>query len=153
MHCTEVRKLEVRLDDDQRQRLTDLTRNGVAPAKTIRHARILLLADAAHPDGRRTDEYIAEVLDVHVNTVKRTRWKFARQGEAPALSRKPREAPPVPPKVDGRVEAHLIAIHCGPPPEGRARWTLKLLAGELKARGLVTEVCIETVRRALKKTT
>jgi hypothetical protein len=152
MPCTEARKIEVRLTDDQRRRLTDLTSNGVAPAKKIRHARILLLADAASPDGRRTDEYIAEVLGAHVNTVKRTRWKFARGGEAPALDRKVREAPPVPPKIDGRVEAHLVAIHCGPPPEGRARWTLKLLAGALKSRGLVTEVCAETVRRALKKT-
>src|SRR5262249_29616468 len=82
---------------------------------------------------------------------KRTRWRFVRQGEAPALDRTPRQAPPVPPKIDGHVEAHLVAIHCGPPPEGRARWTLKLLADELKGRGLVTVVCIETVRRALKK--
>jgi hypothetical protein len=58
----------------------------------------------------------------------------------------------VPPKVDGRAEAHLVALLCGPPPEGRARWTLKLLADELKARKLVTAVSIETVRRALKKT-
>ena len=151
MHCTAVRKLEVCLSDDQRQRLTDRTRNGVAPAKKIRHARILL-ADAAHPDGRHTDESIAAVLDVPVNTVKRTRWKFVRQGEAPALDRKPREVPPVPPKIDGRVEAHLIALHCGAPPEGRNRWTLKLLATALKGRGLVTEDGIETVRRALKKT-
>ncbi len=55
------------------------------------------------------------------------------------------------PKIDGRAEAHLVAIHCGPSPEGQARWTLRLLADELKARGLVTQVCIETVRRALKK--
>jgi hypothetical protein len=152
MGSAEVCKLEVRLTDDQRQRLTDLTRNGVAPAKTIRHARILLLADAAHVDGRRPDAYIAEVLGVHLNTVKRTRWKFARQGEAPALDRKPRDTPPVPPKIDGHAEAHLIAICCGPPPEGRARWSLRLLAAEARRRGLVTQVCHETVRRALKKT-
>jgi hypothetical protein len=145
-------KLAVHLTDDQRTRLVDLTRNGVAPAKAIRHGRILLLADSAPPDGRRTDECIAEVLGVHVNTVKRTRWKFVRQGEAPAVHRKPREAPPVPPKIDGRDEAHLVAIPCGPPPAGRVRWTPRLLADELKGRGLVTEVCVETVRRALKKT-
>jgi hypothetical protein len=152
MLSTEARKLHVRLTDDQRRRLTDLTRNGVAPAKTIRHARILLLADAASPEGRRTDEDIAEVLGIHLNTVKRTRWKFVREGEAPALDRKSRQDPPVPPKVDGRVEAHLVALCCSPAPAGRTRWTLRLLAGELKGRGLVTEVCAETVRRALKKT-
>lgn len=152
MESTEVRKLAVRLTDDQRRRLTDLTRNGSAPAKKIRHARILLLADASHPDGRRTDEYIAEILDVHVNTVKRTRWRFVREGETPALDRKPRATPPVPPKIDGQVEAHLVAICCSQAPEGRARWTLKLLAAELARRRVVTSISAEAVRRALKKT-
>lgn len=152
MESTEDRKLQVRLTDDQRQRLTDLTRNGSSPAKKIRHARILLLADADHPDGRRNDVYIAEVLEVHVNTVKRTRWRFVRAGEAPALDRKPRESPPVAPKVDGAVEAQLVALCCSKAPEGRARWTMSLLAGELTRRGVVTSICAETVRRALKKT-
>ena len=152
MESTESRKLEVRLAEDQRLRLTDITRNGAAPAKKIRHARILLLSDAGHPDGRRTDAYISEVLGVHLNTVKRTRWKFARGGEAPALDRKRREAPPVPPKVDGHVEAHLVAICCSSAPEGRTRWTLKLLAGELVRRKVVTSISAECVRRALKKT-
>jgi hypothetical protein len=58
----------------------------------------------------------------------------------------------LPPKIDGRVEAHLIALCCGPAPAGRARWTLRLLAGELRRRGLVTQVSAEAVRRALKKT-
>jgi hypothetical protein len=147
-----VRKHHVQLTDDQRRRLADLARNGAAPAKKILHARVLLLADRGHPDGRRPDAYIAEALGLHVNTVKRIRWRFARQGEGPALDRKPRLTPPVPPKVDGRVEAHLVALCCSPAPEGRARWTLSLLAGELARRGLVTSVCAETVRRALKKT-
>lgn len=151
MKSTEARKLEVRLTEDQRLRLTDLTRNGTAPAKKIRHARILLLADAGHPDGRRTDVYIAEVLGVHVNTVKRTRWKFVGEGEAPALDRKRRETPPVPPKVDGRVEAQLVAVCCSPAPEGRTRWTLRLLADELVRRKVVTAISPECVRRALKK--
>jgi hypothetical protein len=151
MGTAAVRKHEVCLTEDQRARLTDLTRNGFAPAKKLTHARILLLADRGHPDGRRPDAYIAEVLGVHVNTVKRTRWRFARDGEAPALDRQPRLTPPVPPKLDGRVEAHLVALCCGPPPAGRARWTLRLLAAELGRRGLVTQISAEAVRRALKK--
>ena len=149
---TEARKVEVRLTDDQRLRLRDLTRNGTAPAKKIRHARILLLSDLNHLDGRRTDEYIAEVLGIHLNTVKRTRWTFVRQGEAPSLDRKRRETPPVPPKVDGQVEAQLMAICCSAAPGGRTRWTLKLLAAELVRRRVVTSIAAETVRRALKKT-
>lgn len=147
-----VHKHVVRLSAEQRQRLSDLTRNGAAPAKKILHARVLLLADRDRRDGRRPDEYIAEVLGVHVNTVKRVRKRFATEGEAPALDRRPRAEPPAPPKIDGRAEAHLIALCCSPAPAGHARWTLSLLAGELTRRGLVTSVCRETVRRALKKT-
>lgn len=151
MGTTAVRKHEVRLEPDRRARLTDLTRNGTAPAKVIRHARILLLADREHPDGRRPDEYIAEVVGAHVNTVKRIRWRFVREGEAPALDRKPRETPPVPPKIDGHAEAHLVALCCAAPPTGRTRWTLRLLAAEMTRRGVVTAISHEAVRRALKK--
>jgi transposase len=132
--------------------LLDLTRNGHAPAKKIRHAQVLLLSDTQRPGGRLTRDHIAQQLGMHVNTVDRIRKRFVTEGEAPALDRKPRLTPPRPPKIDGRVEAHLIAICCGPAPQGRPRWTLALLAGELKRRGLVTHVCVETVRRTLKKT-
>ena len=145
-------KCHVRLTDDQRRDLERLARDGATPARKARYARLLLHADEAHPEGRRGDAWIAEALGMHVNTVARVRKHFAAGGAGAAFARKPREAPPVPPKIDGRVEAHLVALHCGPPPAGRTRWTLKLLADELKGRKLVTEVCIETVRRALKKT-
>jgi Homeodomain-like domain len=142
----------VRLTPEQRQSFEEITRNGHAPAKKIRHAQLLLLSDRNRPGGHRIDTDIAATLGMHVNTVARVRKAFVLQGEGPALERKPREDPPVPPKIDGRVEAHLVAICCGPAPEGRARWTLELLARELARRTLVTSVCIETVRRALKKT-
>lgn len=146
------RKYVVRLDPEQRARLNDLARTGSAPARKLAHARVLLLADAGHPDGQRPDTYIAAALGLHVNAVAKVRRRFVRDGEAPALDRKRREAPPVPPKVDGRVEAHLVAICCSRAPEGRARWTLELLAGELVRRKLVGSISVETVRRALKKT-
>lgn len=144
-------KTRVRLTDAQRQEFERTARDGRTPAKKARYARLLLHADEAHPDGRRSDAWIADALGMHVNTVARVRKDFADGGAGAAFGRKPREHPPVPPKIDGRVEAHLIAMQCGPPPEGRARWTLKLLAAELQARQLVTEVCIETVRRALRR--
>jgi len=146
------RKYVVRLAPDQRHRLTDLTRTGSAPARKLTHARVLLLADAGHPDGQRPDAYIAAALGKHVNAVAKVRKRFALEGEAPALERKPRAAPPVPPKVDGRVEAHLVAICCSKAPAGRTRWTLELLAGELTRRELVSSVSIETVRKVLEKT-
>jgi hypothetical protein len=145
-------KCQVRLGDEQRRDLERIARDGRTPARKARYARLLLHADEAHPDGRRNDLWIAEALGLHVNTVARVRKQFVAGGADAAFGRKPRETPPVPPKIDGRVEAHLVAIHCGPPPEGRARWTLGLLADELKARKLVVEVSVETVRRALKKT-
>ena len=142
----------VRLNDEQRQRFEDITRHGHASARKIRHAQVLLLCDVNRPAGCLTRDQVAERLGMHVNTVDRVRRRFVREGEEPALHRKVRLTPPTPAKIDGVVEAHLVAICCSKAPEGRTRWTLQLLADELKERSLVASVCIETVRRALKKT-
>src|SRR5262245_55422769 len=140
------------LTREQRERLDRLTRVGSASASKVRHARVLLLSDGNRPGGRLTRDQIADVLGMHVNTVDRLRKRFVLEGEEPTLNRKTRPEPPTPLKIDGRVEAHLVAICCSKAPEGRSRWTLELLAGELKRRGLVSSVSIETVRKALKKT-
>jgi transposase len=145
-------KYLVWLTPEQRERLDAITRNGHSSAKKIRHAQVLLWSDGHREGGRLSSREIAERLGMHDNSVDRIRKRFVLEGEAPALNRKPRETPAVEPKIDGKVEAHLIAMCCGSPPEGRACWTLSLLAGELKKRGLVTSVCAETVRKALKKT-
>lgn len=145
-------KYVVDLTPEARSRLESVARNGSAPAKKILHARVLLMSDEHHPGGRYHDHEIAAALGVHANTVARVRKAFALGGEGPALDRKPRATPPVPAKLDGAGEAQLVAICCSPPPAGRVRWTLSLLAGELVGRGVVTSVCRETVRLALKKT-
>lgn len=142
----------VRLTPGQRDRLQAIARNGHAPAKKIRHAQVLLWSDGSAEGGRLSSREVAERLDMHVNTVDRIRKRFVLEGEEPALNRKIREAPAISPKIDGHAEAHLIATCCGKPPEGRTRWTLRLLAGELRRNGLVTSVCAETVRKTLKKT-
>jgi transposase len=142
----------VRLNDEQRTRLDELTRNGHAPARKVRHAQVLLWSDRGRPGGHWTDPQIADALGMHVNTVGRIRKRYVQDGEAPALDRKARPAPPVAPKIDGRAEAHLVALCCSGPPPGRARWSLRLLAAEMTRRGVVTEVSHEAVRRALKKT-
>src|ERR1700687_651901 len=90
----------VQLTAKQRQRFEEITRNGHAPAKKIRHAQVLLLSDGNRPDGRLTRAAISERLDMHVNSVDRVRKRFVVEGEEPALNRKPRLTPPVPPKVD-----------------------------------------------------
>lgn len=140
------------LTSEQREILTEITRNGRNAAKKIRRAQILLWSDVEREGGRLSSREIGERLGMHVNSVDRVRKRFVLEGEAAALERKVRETPAVAPKIDGRAEAHLIAICCGPAPEGRAKWTLTLLAEELRRKGLVTGVCAETVRKALKKT-
>jgi Homeodomain-like domain len=151
MICT-PNQFPVLLTPEQRTSLEDITHNGHAPAKKVQHAYVLLMSDRNRPGGRMIGTEIAAALGMHINTVNRIRKRFVLEGERPALERKPRETPPVPPIIDGRVEAHLIAICTGPPPEGRASWTMELLAGELVRRELVPTVSGETVRRTLKKT-
>src|SRR5262245_37473931 len=140
------------LSDEQRERLLEITRNGHAPVKKVRHAQVLLWSAQNRPEGRLTRDEIAAALKMHVNTVDRIRKRFVTQGEAPALNRKVRTTPPIACKLDGRGEAILAAVCCSAAPEGRTRWTLHLLADELVKRRIVTSIGIETVRRALKKT-
>ena len=142
----------VSLTAQQRERFEEITRNGHAPAKKIRHAQILLLSDHHRPEGPLTRTAIAEVLGMHVNSVDRIRKRFVLEGEQPALERKPRAEPPTEPILDGRGEAQLIAICCSSAPAGRTRWTMRLLADELMKRRIVTQISAETVRRTLKKT-
>lgn len=151
MACCASNQYPVYLSDQQRQELEEICRNGRSAAKTIRHARILLLSDHRRPGGRLYGHQIAEIMGVHLNTVARTRRRFTQEGVAPALNRKPRSTPPRPPILDGVAEAHLVAICCSKAPEGRKHWTMQLLASQLKKRQIVTQISRETVRRCLKK--
>jgi len=141
------------LDNEQRRRLLDITKNGRSPAKRIQHAQVLLMSDRNRDGGPLSRSQLAELLGIHVNSVDRIRKRFVLEGEAPAVNRKARLTPPIAPKIDGHAEAFLIATCCGPAPKGRTRWTLVLLAEELKKNRFVTSVCVETVRKTLKKRT
>ena len=152
MNASTPNKFAVFLTDEQRQRLTEVVSCGKASARKIRNAHILLWSDRYRPQGRLPDRQIATLLKISVKTVERTRKRFVCQGEMPAIERKVRDEPPTPPKLDGRGQAQLIAICCGPPPDGRTRWTLTLMADALVERGVVTSICAETVRQTLKKT-
>lgn len=142
----------VRLSAEQRENLAQIVSVGSAPVRKVRHAQVLLASDRDRPGGTLTRDQIAASLHLHVNTVDRIRRRFFLEGEAPALERKARAAPAVTPKLDGSGEAQLVAICCAPAPQGRARWTLSLLAEELVKRRVVTSICVETVRQTLKKT-
>lgn len=141
----------VRLAPEERAELLDLIATGKAAARTQAHARILLKADQGADGPGWTDARIAEAMDVHRATVERVRERLVTAGLDAAL--RPRRPAPRPRKLDGVAEAHLLALACSEPPEGRARWTLRLLADGLVALDVVEAVAPETVRAALKKTT
>ena len=146
------KKFVVKLDADERARLGDLISKGKAAAKTILKARILLKADQGKAGCGWTDEAICKALDTNLTMVSRVRSKLVDEGLDAVFARKKRETPPVAPIFDGEKQAHLIALACSTPPEGFARWTLRLLAEHVVERQIVPAAHFNTVGRALKKT-
>jgi hypothetical protein len=144
------KKYIVRLSDEERQQLIDLTRKGKAAAYKIKHAHILLQVDADGPN--EADHTVAQAFHCHGNTVRHVRQRFVEQGLEAALARKPQEHPSRQRLLDGNKEAHLIALHCSDPPAGHSQWTLRLLADQLVALDVVETISYETVRQTLKKT-
>ena len=147
-----MKKYVVRLTSEERATLQRLVSTGKAAARKILHARILLQADQGPEGAGWRDDQIAQGLTAHPRTVANVRQRLVEQGLEAALNRKKRLTPPVPPKLDGKAEAHLIALRCGLPPEGRMRWTLQLLADKAVELQVVESLSYETVRRVLKKT-
>ena len=141
----------VRLTDDERENLEALVRRGRAHARKLLYARILLKADASEGGPAWIDERIAEALETSTATVARERRRFCEEGlEVALMPRKPGR--PRRRVLDGRAEAHLVALACSEPPEGRESWTLRLLADRMVELGHAESVSHETVRRTLKKT-
>ena len=150
------RKVKVSLTPRQRRDLESIVRRQSVGAAVQRRARILLLADSNHPDGRRTDANIAELVNLSERQVVRIRQTFVREGQGQSVQqlceRKPRPPAPERRRLDGEAEAQLAALACSRPPEGRDCWTLQLLCDELARLEIVESVCPETVRQSLKKT-
>jgi transposase len=145
------KKYRVRLSGQERKHLQKLVRQGKAHARKLTYARILLKADEGGPASSWTDERIAEALEVSVATVARERRRYCEEGlEVALLPKKPGR--PRRRVLDGRAEAHLIALACSNPPEGREHWPLRLLADRMVELGYVESLSYETVRRTLKKT-
>lgn len=141
----------VTLTAEERTYLRGLTRKGKTSALKQRHARILLKTDQGPQGEHWTDEEIQRVLDVNRSTVERLRERFVEEGLEAALRRKEQNNRKER-KIDGKAEAHLVALACSKPPEGQKRWTLKLLADRLVELEIVDSVSPETVRQTLKKT-
>ena len=141
----------VRLRADERDHLESLIAVGVAPARKVHHARILLKADEG-PDGPAwVDPRIAEAVEVSQPTISRGHTQYVLEGLEVALDRRlPRRE--YRRKLDGTQEAHLIAVACSTPPDGQARWSLRLLADKLVELAVVDEISHQTVANTLKKT-
>jgi Homeodomain-like domain len=139
------------LTEEQRAHLRTIVGSGIAPARMLTRARILLKADHGEGGPGWSDAAIAGALDVNPSTVLRVRRQFVTAGLEPTLARK-RPDRVYERRLDGAQEAHLIALACSVPPDGQAQWSLRLLAGELVRLDVVEAISYETVRQALKKT-
>lgn len=123
----------------------------MSAARKLTRARILLLANQAEGGPAKQDPEIVEALGCGRATVERTRKQFVDGGLEATLNPKPTTRT-YERRLDGKAEAYLVAIVCGAPPEGRARWTLRLLADRLVGLGQVESISYEAVRQTLKKT-
>ena len=146
------KRYRVTLAASEREELEASLSRGTADVRRLKHAQILLKADEANGRPAWSDARIAEAVECGPATVERVRKRFVEEGLELALSpyRTPRRE--YRPKLDGSQEARLITLACGAPPEGRARWTLRLLADALVELEVIDDVSHETVRQTLKKT-
>jgi transposase len=120
-----IQKYDIILNQDQKDFLVNLTSKGKESARKIKRANILLRAN----EGKK-DKEIAEIVKTSRSTIERIRKRFVKEGLESALEEKPR--PGEPKKIDGRAEAEIITLACSNPPEGRAKWTLRLLADKVE---------------------
>lgn len=146
-----AKRYRVTLTQQERDELQQMIRKGRSAASKLAHARILLQADESEDAPARTDQQIAQSLNVNTRTVERVRQRFVEQGfEAalvPARSKRIYIR-----KLDGKQEAKLIALACSKPPAGKKRWTLRLLADEAVEMEICDSLSYETVRQTFKKT-
>jgi len=140
-----MKRYKVQLTREEREQLQKLISSGVATARKLTRARILLKVDAG-----LTKTEISQALDVTINTITNVCRSFQTQRLSAVERKKPKRE--YEHSLDGEAEAYLIAIACSEPPEGRERWTLRMLQAEMVKRKYVDQVSHETVRTALKKT-
>lgn len=145
-----VKKYIVKLSEEERQFLEQFTTTGKHAVYQINHARILLKADQNQPGGSWCDVDIKGALDISLRTIERVRQRFVEEGLQAALQQ--RAGAGRKRQIQGEQEAHLVALRCSEPPQGQARWTLRLLAEQMVVLGHVESTSHETVRQTLKKT-
>ena len=145
------KRYRVTLTIAERVELQKLVSVGKSAAQKLVRARILLLADQAESGPSKSDPEIIEALGCSRSSVERLRKRFVEEGLEASLCPKPSQRV-YEKKLDGKAEAHLIALACSAPPEGRSSWTLRLLSDQMVVLEHVESLSYETVRRTLKKT-
>jgi transposase len=146
------KKYIVEFSDAERCELRKITKGGVSPARTILRANILLMLDA-NSGKKYSLKEIASALGTTTTTVQNVKASYCERGLEATLKRKHREDPPVPTKITGDVEAKIIAMRCTDPPEGHARWTLRLLADKAVEIEIIDAISYVSVGNILKKKT
>ena len=145
-------RYRVTLTTQERKDLEALTHNGKTGAKVFIHARALMLCDAGSEGPAWKVADVAKALGVTTRTIEHIKQRFVEEGIEAALQRKPRIRPPRDVIFDGEFEARLIALACSDAPEGRQRWTVRLLAQKAVELNFAPSVSHMTVQRVLKKT-
>ena len=146
------KKYLVELSVDERAHLSGLIKKGKSSAQSNLKARILLKADQGEAGEHWLDKNICSALNTNMSMVGRVREKCVNEGLEAVFLRKTRQSPPITPIFDGEAEARLIALACSEPPQGQARWTLRLLADKVVELEIVEKAHFNTVGRVLKKT-
>ena len=143
-------KYVIELSNQEKVRLMEIVKKGNSPARTILRANILLASDK-QSDKCMTVSEIANAYRTTPTTVQTVRTSYCKNGLEATITRKKRETPPIPAKVTGEVEAHVIALACGQPPEGYSKWTLRLLANKTVELGYIESISHVTVSTILKE--
>ena len=147
-----MKRYKVTLTKEEREELDAISSKGKHAAQTVLNALILLACDEGKFQKQRSiNETIAQVLNVSMKSIDRVKKRFVEEGLDAVLTRKP-SSRTFQPRVDGDLEARLIALSCSEPPVGHKRWSLRLLADKVVELEYVDQISYETVRRALKKT-
>jgi hypothetical protein len=141
---------KVNLTEEEQAKLTQITTTGKTSAKEILHASILL-ATADNRPIKLTISEAAQKCNTTNTTIQIIRKTYAQHGLETALKRKKRQTPPIPPKITGEVEAHIIALACSEPPKGYAKWSLRLIANKTVELNYIDQISYVSVGTVLKK--
>ena len=144
-------RYRIMLDADERENLEKLTKSGKRAARVVLRARALLLLDVGELGPGWKVARVAEAVGLSTRSLENLKRRVGEVGPLDAIERKPRESPPREVKFGGEFEARLLALACSSPPDGRSRWTVRLLAEKLVELRIVPSVSAMTVHNTLKK--